>query len=73
MQDCGNNQWLNWTEIPKDGSKPRYPAPSVTVMKNGTLIQAADLASAQASKSSAGMVKISLVTGLFALAVAVLV
>jgi hypothetical protein len=39
MQDCGNGNWNNWTEIPKDGNKPRFPSPSVTVMKNGTLLQ----------------------------------
>jgi len=53
MQDCGNGLWTNWTDIPKDGNKPRYPAPAVTVMKNGTLIMANELASASASKSSA--------------------
>jgi uncharacterized protein YcnI len=56
IQDCGNGVLTNWSEIPKDDSKPRYPAPALTVMKNGTLALAHDensTASAPASKSSA--------------------
>jgi periplasmic copper chaperone A len=52
IQDCGNGLWTNWTEIPKDGNKPRYPAPALTVMKNGTLALA-EVKTAASSKSSA--------------------
>ena len=40
-QDCPAAS-LNWTEIPSGGSeRPRYPAPSVVVFKNGTMEKAA--------------------------------
>jgi hypothetical protein len=53
IQDCGNGLWTNWTDIPQGGNRPRYPAPALTVMKNGTLLKASEVAIAAPAQSSA--------------------
>lgn len=46
LQTCVGGQ-VNWAEVANEGSaRPAYPAPIITVFKNGTLIQASSKSSA---------------------------
>ena len=52
LQTCVGGQ-VNWADVASEGSaRPAYPAPTLTVFKNGTLVQASSKSGASSSSAA---------------------